>query len=120
RADQAHRSRAAHRAARLSPASSPRPHRNMDTRHTSRLRRAGVHRDAASPPIHRASMVPRPWTGFCAGLRNAVKRRLRGEPPPADAAVPADWQAAAARRRRTLLLAVGGAALGAAFLLLRA
>ena len=56
-------------------------------------------------------MVPQPWTGFFAGLRGALIRRLRGEPAPARTDAPTRWEAAAARRRRALLLAIGVSAL---------
>ena len=89
----------------------------MDPCDTSRLKGAGLHADAPSPPICRASMVPQPWTGFFAGLRGALIRRLRGEPAPTRTEAPTGWEATAARRRRALLLAIGASALAAAFLL---
>ena len=51
-----------------------------------------------APPIHRGSMVPRPWTGFWRGLWLAlfdlpVSRRQTQHP----------WELAASRRRLTLL-----------------
>ena len=64
-------------------------------------------------------MVPQPWTGFLASVRNALARKLRGEPALACAGVPAAWEAAASRRRRALLLAVGVSAVAAALLLAR-
>jgi membrane glycosyltransferase len=56
-------------------------------------------------------MVPQPWIGFFAGM----KQGLTG---PAGSAT--QWEGAAARRRRALLIAIGVSALGAAGLLAHA
>ncbi|HUG25377.1 MAG TPA: glucans biosynthesis glucosyltransferase MdoH [Albitalea sp.] len=75
----------------------------------------------SAPPIHRASMVPQPWTGFFASLRAALLRRLRGETAPAAAAADElPWQRAAARRRTLLLWAIGLSAACAAGVLAHA
>src|SRR5258705_6512215 len=70
-----------------------------------------------APPIRRASMVPKPWTGFFDGLRAALTSRLRGKLPVVVAAPTTAWEQAAARRRRVLLLSIGLSSLGAAALL---
>ena len=63
-------------------------------------------------------MVPQPWLGFFASLRQALGRRLRGEPPAYAPRPPAAlWELAAARRRNALLLAIGLSALLAAVVL---
>jgi len=85
----------------------------MDHRHPSRLNPAATGGRASAPPIRRSSMVPQPWTGFFAGLRNA----LRGSPPAAAVEPAAAWERAASRRRRALLGSIGLAALVAALLL---
>jgi membrane glycosyltransferase len=63
-------------------------------------------------------MVPQPWLGFFASLRQALARRLSGGPAPYAARPPAAlWELAAARRRNALLLAIGVSALLAAVVL---
>ena len=78
----------------------------MDHAHSTRL--------ISAPPIRRASMVPRPWTGFAASLAAA----LRGQGVRAPAGHPTEeGERAATRRRRALLAAVVLSAAGAATLL---
>ena len=62
-------------------------------------------------------MVPRPWTGFFASLRDVAMRRRAGPGPDTAAAPATAWEQAASRRRRILLLSIGLSALGAACLL---
>jgi membrane glycosyltransferase len=69
---------------------------------------------AAAPPLQRGSMVPTPWVGFWAGLRQAWAA------PAAAAVAPRGWVRAAARRRSTLTLLVLAAAALAAMLLVQA
>ena len=57
-----------------------------------------------APPLHRGSMVPRPWRGFWNSLGTALLLRLTGHrPPPAAPAEP--WEQAA-RQRRAVFLAL--------------
>lgn len=83
----------------------------MDHVHPSRLIRPRRPAAASAPPIQRGTMVPRPWTGFFAGLR-------QGLAGPAEGA--SEWERAAARRRRALLIAIAVSAAGAAGLLAHA
>ncbi len=58
-----------------------------------------------APPLHRGSMVPRPWRGFWNGLGMAVlglTRPAADQPPQVQAHQP--WQQAAARRRAVFVL----------------
>lgn len=70
-------------------------------------------RDTA-PRVNRGSMVPRPWTGFWAGLAGGF---MRSAPKPTDGTPPAAWERAARTRRRVLLALVLLASLGAGSLL---
>jgi membrane glycosyltransferase len=54
-------------------------------------------RASTMPAIHRAAMLPRPWTGFWAGLL------ARAEGAAVPAARPTAWELAARSRRRVLL-----------------
>jgi membrane glycosyltransferase len=98
----------------------------MDTRHPARLNAfralAAPHADAgpSAPPIHRGSMVARPWRGFLRGLGDALLSLFERRPASADGSAPQPWQQAALRRRRFLLLWVLGAAGGATALMLQA
>jgi len=77
---------------------------------------------ASMPPVHRGSMVPRPWNGFTRSLlqagRAALLRLLAAQSRSATrqrlgAAAPQAWERAARARRRVLLalvlLSAGGA-----------
>jgi membrane glycosyltransferase len=74
--------------------------------HTPLLRRARLREErhpnaVTAPPIHRGSMVPRPWLGFWNSIGYALQGRTpAGQPRPA----PADWEQAANRRRAVLVL----------------
>lgn len=58
-----------------------------------------------APPLHRGSMVPRPWRGFWNSLGTALLAQLNGgRGLRAAVATPAPWERAARRRR----LALGG------------
>lgn len=77
------------------------PHRQYHTRMVTELNSQTV------PPVNRGSMVPTPWQGFWAGLRQAVARLLLAEVhlfkrPAAKAKAP--WEHAATRRRAALIL----------------
>ena len=58
-----------------------------------------------APPLHRGSMVPRPWRGFWNSLGTAalgLARSRQAHPAPLPARAP--WQQAAARRRAVFVL----------------
>jgi membrane glycosyltransferase len=62
-----------------------------------------------APPIHRGSMVPRPWRGFWNSLGTAVLLPLLGKGEAAAPSAPASaerqpWQQAARRRRAVFVL----------------
>ncbi|HQR98575.1 MULTISPECIES: glucans biosynthesis glucosyltransferase MdoH [unclassified Polaromonas] len=58
-----------------------------------------------APPLHRGSMVPRPWRGFWNSLGTAALGLARSRPAhPAPLPARAPWQQAAARRRAVFVL----------------
>jgi membrane glycosyltransferase len=83
---------------------------------------AGMAPGASAPPIHRGSMVPRPWRGFLRSIGDAALAALRAPLGGRAAqtrphgAQPA-WARAAARRRAVLLALVTLSAVGATALL---
>jgi len=100
----------------------------MDIRHPARVSAfrplaappAAPHGRSA-PPIHRSSMVARPWRGFLAGLGDGLRSLLgRADTPAAAARAPSAWERAAAARRRVLLALVASSAAGATALMLQA
>src|SRR5690606_21386680 len=101
------------RAARLPSTPATHRERNMDASAPARMSprsqlREERHPNAVTaPPIHRGSMVPRPWRGFwnsigtaaLSGASRLLPPYRRNAPRAADLAEP--WQGAAARRRAT-------------------
>lgn len=78
----------------------------------ARATQDGPRCNETAPPINRGSMVPRPWTGFWAGLVAGFMRSS------SKAAVPTEaWEHAARNRRRVLMALVLAASLGAGLLL---
>lgn len=74
-----------------------------------------------APPIHRGSMVPTPWRGFWARLKEAFHRdSQRPAVEPVQNVAPLAWELAAGRRRRALLGLIAASAVGAALLLTHA
>lgn len=75
----------------------------------SQLREERHPNSVTAPPIHRGSMVPRPWRGFWNSLGTAMLLPLLGKGKAAALAAPANaerqpWQQAARRRRAVFVL----------------
>jgi membrane glycosyltransferase len=67
----------------------------------TRLREERHPNALTAPPLHRGSMVPRPWLGFWNSIAAALLGRNASGAP---RAVPAAWELAANRRRAVLVL----------------
>ncbi len=74
----------------------------------SALREERHPNSVTAPPVHRGSMVPRPWRGFWNSIATGTLMRLSGRRPEAAAqqeqAAPETWQKAASQRRNVFLM----------------
>ncbi|NDU85794.1 MAG: glucans biosynthesis glucosyltransferase MdoH [Ferrovum sp.] len=63
-----------------------------------------THPELQAPPLHRGSMVSRPWFGFWNGFVESLREALR--PPRASITPDQPWERAAQQRRRLLIAGI--------------